>query len=164
GIQQRITGNLTLEVNGLGTYGRALITTDVINRSFSTLTGRYNPSLPDIAYRANQGFSDYNALTAVVRYRTSRGMVQGSYTWSHAIDNQSDPLIGDFFNLNFTSIQSTADSNGRSAFSVQFNPLADRGNSDFDQRHNLVLFSYWNLPTPFSASKARLLLRDWTFG
>jgi len=164
GVQQRVTDNLVVEVNGLGSYGRRLITTDIINRDFSTLAGRYNPNLPDIAYRANQGFSDYNALTALVRYRTSRGMLQGSYTWSHTIDNQSDPLIGDFFNLNFTSIQSTADSNGRSAFSVQFNPLADRGNSDFDQRHNLVLFSYWDLPTLFAASKARFLLRDWTVG
>ncbi len=163
GVQQRITDNLTLEVNGLGSYGRALITTDVINRSFSTLAGRYNNNLPDIAYRANQGFSDYNALTAVVRYRTNRGMVQGSYTWSHSIDNQSDPLIGDFFNLTFTSIQTGASTSQRSTFSEQFNPNADRGNSDFDQRHNLVLFSYWNLPAPFAASKAGILLRNWTF-
>jgi len=96
GVQQRIRDNLVAEVNGLGSYGRQLITTDVINRDFSTPAGRYNPNLPDIAYRANQGFSDYNALTAMVRYRTSRGMIQGSYTWSHSIDNQSDPLIGDF--------------------------------------------------------------------
>jgi hypothetical protein len=135
----------------------------VINRSFSTLTGRYNNSLPDIAYRANQGFSDYNALTAVVRYRMSRGMLQSSYTWSHAIDNQSDPLIGDFFNLTFTSIQTGEGSGQRSTFSEQFNPNADRGNSDFDQRQNLVLFSYWNLPSPFAASKPGILLRDWTF-
>jgi len=163
GVQQRITENLTLEVNGLGSYGRALITNDVINRSFSTLTGRYNNVLPDIAYRANQGFSDYNAMTAVVRYRMSRGMLQGSYTWSHAIDNQSDPLIGDFFNLTFTSIQTGEGTGQRSTFSEQFNPNADRGNSDFDQRQNLVLFSYWNLPSPFAASKAGILLRDWTF-
>jgi hypothetical protein len=162
GVQQQITENLTLEVNGLGSYGRALITTDVINRSFSTLAGRYNNSLPDIAYRANQGFSDYNALTAVVRYRNSRGMIQGSYTWSHSIDNQSDPLIGDFFNLTFTSIQSSATTTQRSTFSEQFNLYADRGNSDFDQRQNLVLFSYWNLPSPFATSKAGILLRNWT--
>jgi hypothetical protein len=162
GVQQRITDNLVVELNGLGSYGRRLITTDIINRDFSTLAGRYNQSLPDIAYRANQGFSDYNALTALARYRTSRGMVQASYTWSHTIDNQSDPLTGDFFNLNFTNIQSSGDSNGRSAFSVQFNPLADRGNSDFDQRHNLVLFSYWNLPAPFADSKAGSLFRNWT--
>jgi Carboxypeptidase regulatory-like domain/TonB-dependent Receptor Plug Domain len=162
GVQQRITDNLTLEVNALGSYGRALITTDVINRSFSTLDGRYNNDLPDVAYRANQGFSDYNALTAVVRYRNSRGMVQGSYTWSHSIDNQSDPLVGDFFNLTFTSIQTGQGSAQRSTFSEQFNPNADRGNSDFDQRQNLVLFSYWNLPSPFAGSKPRILLRNWT--
>ena len=162
GVQQRITDNLTLEVNALGSYGRSLITTDVINRDFSTATGRYNSSLPDIAYRANQGFSDYNALTAVVRYRIPRGMLQGSYTWSHSIDNQSDPLIGDFFNLTFTSIQTGQTSQQRSTFSEQFNPNADRGNSDFDQRQNLVIFAYWNLPSPFARSKAGILLHDWT--
>jgi Carboxypeptidase regulatory-like domain/TonB-dependent Receptor Plug Domain len=162
GVQQRITDNLTLEVNALGSYGRALITTDIVNRSFSTLAGRYNPNLPDVAYRANQGFSDYNALTAVVRYRTARGIVQGSYTWSHSIDNQSDPLVGDFFNLTFTSIQTGEGSDKRSTFSEQFNPYADRGNSDFDQRHNLVIFSYWNLPAPFAQSKVGVLLRNWT--
>jgi hypothetical protein len=162
GLQHRVMDNLIVEVNGLGSYGRRLITTDVINRDFSTLAGRYNPNLPDIAYRANQGFSDYNALTGMVRYRTSRGMVQASYTWSHTIDNQSDPLTGDFFNLNFTNIQSTAEANGRSTFSQQFNPQADRGNSDFDQRQNLVLFSYWNLPAPFADSKAGFLFRNWT--
>jgi Carboxypeptidase regulatory-like domain/TonB-dependent Receptor Plug Domain len=162
GVQQRITDNFTLEVNGLGSYGRQLITTDIVNRDFSTSTGRYNPNLPDIAYRANQGFSDYNALTAMARYRTSRGIVQASYTWSHSIDNQSDPLTGDFFNLNFTAISSAAGSAGRAAFSEQFNPNADRGNSDFDQRHNLVIFSYWNLPTPSRSSKWSYLLRDWT--
>ena len=61
---------------GWGLMADNLITTDIINRDFSTPTGRYNPDLPDIAYRANQGFSDYNALAAVVRYRPSRGMVQ----------------------------------------------------------------------------------------
>ncbi len=162
GVQQRITDTLTLEVNGLGSYGRALITTDVINRSFSTPAGRYKNNLPDIAYRANQGFSDYNAMTAVVRYRIPRGMLQGSYTWSHTIDNQSDPLTGDFFNLTFTSIQTGTSSQQRATFTEQFNPNSDRGNSDFDQRQNLVIFAYWNLPAPFGPSKAGILLRDWT--
>jgi hypothetical protein len=161
GVQHRVTDSLTVEVNGLGTYGRRLITTDIVNRDFTLTTGRINPNLPDIAYRAAQGFSNYNALSGVVRYRASRGMIQGSYTWSHMIDNQSDALAGDFFNLNFTSIQSTADSNGRATFSRQFDPQADRGNSDFDQRHNLVIFSYWRLPTPFANSKGAFLFRDW---
>jgi len=137
------------------------VTTDIVNRDFSLPTGRYNPSLPDIAYRAGQGFSAYNALAAVLRYRATRGMFQVTYTWSHAIDNQSEPLLGDFFNLNFTNIATTSSTIGRAAFSEQFNPQADRGDSDFDQRHNLVIFSYWNVPATFTRTKAAFLFRDW---
>jgi hypothetical protein len=161
GIQHSFAANFTAEVNGLGSYGRNLITTDIVNRNFSTPNGRYDPNLPDIAYRAGQGFSHYNAMTALLRYRLSRGMLQAAYTWSHTIDNQSEPLQGDFFNLDFTNIQTSAGSNGRAAFSEQFNPNADRGNSDFDQRQNLVLLAYWNLPTAFAESRTRVLFRDW---
>jgi hypothetical protein len=166
GVQHRITDNFTVEVNGLGTYGRRLTTTDIINRDFSVDRGignptSINPDLPEISYRGNQGFSDYNALTAVVRYRNSHGMVQGSYTWSHTIDNQSDPLLGDFFNLDFASIQGGSGATGHAAFTEQFNPNVDRGNSDFDQRQNLVIFSYWNLPTPFQTSKLATVFRGW---
>jgi hypothetical protein len=165
GVQQRITDNLSLEVNALGSLGRRLIVTDVVNRSFSVpgTSNRLNPNLPDIAYRSALGSSDYNALAAVARYRASRGQLQVSYTWSHSIDNQSDALIGDFFNLNFTAIQSSAGSSGRSSFSRQFDSRADRGNSDFDQRHNLIVFSYWDLPTPLWRSRlSRALFGNWT--
>jgi Carboxypeptidase regulatory-like domain/TonB-dependent Receptor Plug Domain len=161
GIQHYVTNNFTVEINGLGTYGRDLITTDVINRDFTVAGGRANPDLGNINYRANQGFSDYNALTAVVRYRWGSGFLQASYTWSHYIDNQSDPLVGDFFDLSFTAITSGSTS-GRAAFTQQFNPNADRGNSDFDQRHNLVLFSYWSLPSALQGSRFGAVLRDWS--
>jgi hypothetical protein len=163
GIQQRLTNDFTVEVNGLGTYGRNLVTNDVINREFTTPEGgRVNPNFPDINYRANQGFSDYNALTLVARYRWGRGYLQGSYTWSHYIDNQSDPLAGDFFNLSFTNITSGSGAGREAAFTEQFNPNSDRGNSDYDQRHNLVLFSYWNLPVAFQGSKAGVVFRGWS--
>jgi hypothetical protein len=84
-----------------------------------------------------------------VRYQASRGTLQVAYTWSHAIDNQSEPLAGDFFNLSFTSIAVTPPTSGRASFSRQFDPQADRGNADFDQRHNLVAMYSWNW-------------RDWT--
>jgi hypothetical protein len=156
GIQHRLTDRLMLEVNALGSYGRRLITTDVVNRDFSTASGRHNNALPDISYRSGQGFSNYNAMTVVARYRAGRGMLHAAYTWSHAIDNQSEPLAGDFFNLSFTSIATTPPSSGRASFSRQFDPQADRGNADFDQRHNLVLMYSWNLPG------SHVALRDWT--
>jgi len=162
GVQHRVTNDFTIEVNALGTYGRNLVTTDVINRQFTTPDGNsVNPNLPDINYRANQGFSNYNALTVVARYRWSRGYLQGSYTWSHYIDNQSDPLAGDFFDLSFTNITSGAGTGGQAAFTQQFNPKSDIGNSDYDQRHNLVVFSYWNLPTALQGTKAGILFRGW---
>jgi hypothetical protein len=162
GVQERVTNDFTIEVNGLGTYGRNLVTTDIINREFTTADGgRINPNLPDVNYRANQGFSNYNALTVVARYRWSRGYLQGSYTWSHYIDNQSDPLAGDFFDLSFTNINSGSGTGGQAAFTQQFNPKSDIGNSDYDQRHNLVLFSYWNLPSTLQGTKAGVLFRGW---
>lgn len=165
GIEQRFTNRLTLDVNGLGTYGSSLITTDIVNRFFSTTTnstGQFNPNLPEIAYRSGQGFSNYNALTSVLTYRGAGGMLQATYTWSHAIDNQSDPLLGDFFNLNFANIQSDAASpTSRSAFSQQFDPNGDRGNADFDQRQNLVLLGYWNLPGLSRKGIAGALTRGW---
>ncbi len=141
-------------MNASGSYGRRLITTDLVNRDFSTNAGRINPAITqDISYRAAQGFSDYNALTSVVRYRASRGFLQATYTWSHALDNQSEPLLGDFFNLTFTDATASLGPGGRAAFTKQFNPYVDRGNSDFDQRHNFIVFSYWSLPSPGRAGR-----------
>lgn len=161
GIQQRLAQRWTLEINALGSYGRRLIATDVINRDFSTAQGRYNAALPDIAYRTGAGFSDYNALTGVLRFQGRRNALHVAYTYSHAIDNQSEPLAGDFFNLTFTSIQTTAPSSGRAAFSRQFDAQADRGNSDFDQRHNLVLFYAYNIPDWAAGNRFSVLTRNW---
>jgi hypothetical protein len=162
GIQHRLVPHLFVQIDSLGSYARRLITTDIVNRDFSTSAGRYNAALPDVAYRASQGASDYNALALLIRFQGSRGMFQGTYTWSHVQDNQSEPLMGDFFNLNFTSIQTGPATSGHAAFSRQFDPRADRGNSDFDQRHNLVLTSYWNLPSLPACSRLKVLTSGWS--
>jgi hypothetical protein len=171
GVQHRFSDSLTTEVNALGSYGRRLITTDIINRDFSvpagtyvTSLGRYTGVAPNIDYRNSDGTSDYNALTALVRYRSARGFLQASYTWSHTIDVQSDALAGDFFNLSFSAIASSSGTSGRATYARQFDPNSDRGDADFDQRHNFVLQSYWNPPPLFSRSQARWLLRDWNVG
>jgi hypothetical protein len=164
GIQRQVREAWAVEVNGLGTLGRKLITTDIVNREFSRPnSGRVNPALPDIAYRAAQGSSNYQALTAVARYRGTGRQFQLSYTWSHTIDNQSDALIGDFFNLSFTRISAGENTRGRSTFARQYDSGADRGNSDFDQRHNLVFFSILESPRWWRGHWTGALVRNWRF-
>ena len=153
GVQREVTDSWNIELNLLGALGRKLITTDIVNRQFSlpldeTTGGRLNPALPDISYRAGQGSSSYYAFTAVSRYRTRRALFQLSYTWGHTIDNQSDPLLGDFFDLSFAGAASAGSPGSRASFARQFDSGADRGNADFDQRHNLVFYSIWDLPRP----------------
>ena len=158
GVQQSIGDSLTIEVNGTGSLGRRLITTDAVNRLFTVndgSNGRPNESFPETQWRGSQGKSSYAALGAIVRYRWRTLQVQGAYTWSHAIDQQSDPLVGDFFNLNFTAIGNGSDTGLLSAFARQFDNNRDRGNSDFDQRHNAFLLGTWQ------SDARRLLTRSW---
>ena len=146
GVQHSIFDNLTLEVNGTGSLGRRLITSDIVNRQFTntlSFNGRPNQNFPDIEWRSSQGNSDYSALTALVRYRLRTFQVQAAYTWSHAIDDQSDPLGAELFNLEYTTVGNGAAASQRSAFAQQFNNSGDRGNSDFDQRQNLFLLGIW---------------------
>ena len=148
GAQHALRDNLTVEVTGTGALGRRLITTDIVNRQYTELTGtgRPNESLQDISWRSGQGISDYYALMSLVKYRLNTFDFQAAYTWSHSIDNQSDPLIGDFFNLNFTTVTSAGATQTPSTFAQQFNSNGDRGNSDFDQRQNLFLLGTWRSP------------------
>jgi hypothetical protein len=167
GIQQRIAEKWSLEAEGVLALDRHLLTTDEINRPFSVPTSSaapdnynlsYNPLLPAIYYRGSQGSSNYDALNVMVRYRASRYLFYLAYTWSHSIDNQSDPLAGDFFDLNFVSLTPTASNSTGGTFSRQFDSSADRGDSDFDQRQNLVFYSIWDLP---NAKHLRPLLSGW---
>jgi hypothetical protein len=150
GVQHSIQDNLTIEVTGTGALGRRLITTDIVNRQYTEATpatlGRPNGALPDISWRSGQGISDYYALSSLVKYRRDSFDFQAAYTWSHSIDNQSDALIGDFFNLNFTAITGSGATQTPSTFAQQFNSNGDRGNSDFDQRQNLFLTGVWRSP------------------
>ena len=158
GLRHEVTHGLSLEVNGAGSLGRKLITTDILNRQSND-----NPQLAKILYRANQGSSDYSALTVLARYRASRAQFQAAYTWSHSIDNQSSPIAGDFFDAKFARLTFTQSSEPPAAFTLQQDSRSDRGNSNFDQRHNLVLTSIVDLPSPGGASRLAWLGRDWRF-
>lgn len=169
GLQFSVSEALAVEISNLGSFGRKLITSDIINRPLSippvgptdpNQIRYYNPNLLSIAYRANQGFSDYRALSATARYRGTRSLWQISYTYGRAVDNQSEPLAGDFFDLSFTRIAGGGRF-GRAAFTRQFDSAGDRGNSDFDQRHNFIVFSVWDIPPLLEGAKLGWLGRGW---
>jgi hypothetical protein len=98
--------------------------------------------------------STYNALQVNVTKRLSHGLaVQAAYTYSHAIDNASDPLVP---------------AAGNQAFPRNsLNLAAERGNSDFDVRQRLVLNYTWQLPVGNGAGRpnegtAGWLLANWS--
>ncbi len=152
GVQERM-GAVTLEANGVVSRSRRLWTTDAVNRdsSLAAVSGPGRP-YPDpigpINYRANQGESDYSALTITARYRSAGWNGQIAYTWSHSIDDQSDPLLG-FGSYNVSREATAPDGEELALFTVQGVPRADRGNSDFDQRHNLVFYGAHQLTRGF---------------
>ena len=153
GVGRSLTNGVVLQVNALASRGRELWSTDLVNRFFSVVpspannNGRYNPNFEDIDYRANQGASDYAAFAATVRFHRSRLDGQASYTWSHSIDNQSDPLAGVFEDYNQSNLSQKPQGITQAAFTRQFDSHADRADSDFDQRHNLVVFAIYSIPS-----------------
>jgi hypothetical protein len=72
------------------------------------------------------GHSWYNGLQALVKARSTRGLqVQLSYTWAHALDNSSDPLV------------TTAGNGNYPVDSLALN--REKGNSGFDTRQRAVV-------------------------
>ena len=111
-------------------------------------------SVSAFGQRQTTAQSTYNSLQASLTRRLSRGLqLLGSYTYAKAIDNAS----GGFFNT------------GRSAdsgfiFGNQLDNRANRGVSDFDRPHRLVLSYLWDLPRSRLAARStagRLLLSQW---
>ena len=168
GVEKRASSAITLELAGLGSFSRALITTDQINREYSVSvdpannpSGLINPQMPRLDYRANQGKANYLGGWALVRFGTRAAEGQVAYTFSHAIDNQSDPLAGTFFNFNVPT--GGVVSPEVAAFTMQFDSQADRANADFDQRHNLVAYAAMESPV-LQRAAARRLLSHWRVG
>jgi len=76
-------------------------------------------------------------------------------------------LAGNFFNLAFAASQALDPTliqqliQQRTGFSQEFNSRIDRGNADFDKRHDLTVVSTWEVPAfPGSSTLARLT-RGW---
>ena len=162
-IDQAVARNWHLEGIALRSEGSQLLTNDILNRidSGGPNSGRPNPMLPPIFFRSNSGISSYRALAIRTAYRTGRVSFEASYTLSVSHDNQSDPLAGDF-DLIQTQTQQATSEPGEAAFTKALHPEDTYGHSDFDQRHNLVLYATWTVPGYFADTRAARVFSSWT--
>jgi hypothetical protein len=163
GLQKRISNSIAAEVEYVGSLGRELVTTDIINRSVHPCTQdcRYNNDFGDLDYRANQGSSTHHAFVSSLSIRRERLLLDFSYTWSHTIDNQSEPLAGFAANLAKVNLTGRSIPLRQAAFTREFDSGADRGNSNFDQRHAAAAYFTWFVPSPSKRGKMNGLFRNW---
>ena len=165
GIQQRVSRTLSLEIDGSSALGRRLLTNDTLG--YNLLFNGTQPGIPAgqlVTYRANQGLSDYYALAVKALYRSGRSLLQAAYTWSHSIDNQSDALGLDLSNFGFSSgsLLPAVPEQLVAGFAQPMNSRGDRGNSDFDERHNLVVQASFDLPSLHLGRLLSILSQGWT--
>jgi hypothetical protein len=93
-----------------------------------------NPNAGDMRGLMWAGNSFYDALEAGVEKTLSHGLqVQGSFTWSKSIDNNSSTTVGDPFSNSISSLQ-------------WFDLRLSRGLSDFNIGRILVVDGTWQVP------------------
>jgi hypothetical protein len=104
---------------------------------------------PVIARLESSGNSIYNSLQATLKKDMSHGFqFLAAYTFSKSIDDAGDSLgaaIGGEFGLPIF---------GELVYNNQNDVAAQRGVSDFDRTHRLVMSGTWNLPGPEYARNA----------
>jgi hypothetical protein len=97
------------------------------------------------------GWASYNALTVAVKRRLARGLTfDANWTWSHSIDDASDPGT----TLNETNLPQDV-----------YNPTAEKASSSFDHRQRAVASFIYQFPQPQSVHAwSRAVLGDWQAG
>jgi hypothetical protein len=140
-IQHVLPGNLLLDVAYVGTRGVHLTGDANLNQAppGSTASGPRSPISPNIStidYLGNGQNSIFHSLQIKVEHRFSSGFyLLGSYVWSKSIDQLS---------------QSAGEGSNPMASGYEpqnsFDWRSERGLSDFDLRHRLVLSTIYELP------------------
>jgi len=139
GLQQRLPADLVLSLDYVGTKGTHLSVLRNLNQQRFNPDGSPGglatvrfPALGAIEYRENSVNSHYHGLDASLDKRFSRGVAFGlAYTFSKSIDYAMEHLF----------------SGGSSSFMQNAHNLKEqRGRSDFDYRHRLVL--HYNYEPP----------------
>ena len=136
-LEQSLGSRQTISLSYVAAAGRRLLATQSLNWQANGFSGpQPNPNFGHINYTSNGSTSDYHSLQTQYQRRLSRGLqALVSYTWSHAIDDVSNE----------------ANSSG-----------LERGNADFDVRHNFTGGVTYDLPRLSVTPVLNMLFRDWS--
>lgn len=135
GIETRVRG-VDVAVRWVGSRGAGLVRKRNLNQP-PPAPGpvderRPIPGFGDILFVESEASSVYHALQVRLERHAPRGLwLRGSWTWGKSIDDASGFLASDG---NDNTPQNSRD------------PAAERGLSDFDVRHRVVLAALWTLP------------------
>jgi hypothetical protein len=161
-VQREVSSGLTVTAAYLGSRGvHNPFIADDSNMVLPTITSAgylwpnpatnpqvINPIWGDIDILQWDDSSIYHALEAQVTKKLSHGFqIVGSYTWGKSIDSSSGSIESDSFLNSISNL-------------FFFEGKSNRGLSDFNVEHNLVINSIWTAPTPHFGNRAT----DWVLG
>jgi hypothetical protein len=160
-FQRELWGRTTATVGYIGARGYSQIRNVEYNQAIPTVQAdgslffppnstRRNPAFNSMRLRLTDGRSWYDGFVAGANRRFTNGLsVQASYTLGNSVDEGSQAVgSGDFSN----------------SFQPPYweDPELNKGPSDFDIRHNLVINSTWQLPFGNGSTGAtKALLNGW---
>ncbi len=136
-VEQSLGKQQTITLSYVASAARKLTTTEGLNQldySNPLTQNRPNPNIGNINYVTNGPTADYRSLQARYQRRFSQGLqALVNYTWSHAVDEVSNDLF--------------------------FGSGLDRGNADFDVRHNFSAAVTYDFPKLGSAAGSGAIAR-----
>ena len=109
------------------------------------------PQMSQISDGRWNGWATYHALTLSMKRRFTKGlMFDANWTWSHSLDDASDPGA----TLNETDLPQNV-----------YNLAAEKASSSFDHRHRVVVSFIYQLPLSRKSNGwTHALLGDWQAG
>lgn len=137
-VQQSVGSSRAFQLAYVGNKGEDLLRRDMLTPAMGG-----NPDFNYLDVVRNEGYSNYNALQAQFKQRAWQGLqIVASYTWAHAIDNGSSVNLPN----PYTNI---------------YKPSWDRGDSDFDVRHQFSAAVTYEVPRVHGNSVVGALTSGW---
>ena len=96
------------------------------------------------------GWATYNALALDIKRRFSKGLTfDANWTWSHSIDDASDPGA----TLNEANLPQNV-----------YDTASEKASSSFDHRHRAVISLIYQIPSPSNTRWIKAVLGQWQTG